>query len=89
MELKLIKTWGVAIVLFLAVFAGCLAAIFQPVRIVTESYGTTSKVVSLVDTSNTWVENPNHFIPVGITAGIAIIGAFWCFYMMSKAGKEE
>ena len=89
MEFKLIKTWGVAIVLFLAVFAGCLVAIFQPVYIVTESYGTTSKVASFIDTSKTWVENPDHFIPVGITAGIAIIGAFWCAYMMSKAGKEE
>ena len=53
METKLIKTWGVAIVLFLAVFAGCLVAIFQPVYIVTESYGTTSKVASFIDTSKT------------------------------------
>ena len=89
MEFKLIKTWGVAIVLFLAVFAGCLVAIFNPVRIVTVAYDQTYSEANFLLTSNTWINNPNHFIPVGITGGIAIIGAFWCAYMMSKAGKEE
>ena len=90
MEKKLIKTWGVAFVLFLLIFSGCLLTILSPVQYVTQFPGGEIIYASLDATAKMWVNNPDYFITVGITGIIALIGASWCVYnMMNKARKEE
>lgn len=88
MEKKLIKTWGVTIILFLAVFAGCLLTIFNPVKIITETPYSTTIQASLLETSKIWIEYPDYFLIVGFTGIASLLGAGWSVYMMNKAGKE-
>jgi hypothetical protein len=89
MEKELIKTWGVSLILFLAVFVCCIFTIFRPIEVYTETAAGTTVYWDYLGMSKTWVKNPDYFSTVGITGCLALIGAGWTVYMMNKSRREK
>lgn len=99
------KQWLISFALFMAVFLGCVATILSPIKVTTDvkvAEKLPGGVEVQIPNSNlkytytdlqamgqNWVDNPNYFITLGITATFAIAGAFWCIHNMAKREDEE
>ena len=87
----MMKQWIISMVLFMAVFVGCLTTIFNPIKQVTELplSNTIIKQADMIAMGRNWTEYPDYFITVGITAVLALAGAFYSVYQLNKVKDEK
>jgi hypothetical protein len=82
----------ITLVLFLAIFVGCIGTVFMPFTIVNDDSSTILGAQSnegLMLMSKSWIKNPNYFFNIGFVAFISLIGAGWSFYNLKVETKQD
>jgi hypothetical protein len=89
---QILFTWGVAMVLFLAVAVLCVGFIFSPVKDGNKDNYVAlpaSSLVGLKLQGESWRRYPNYVIGLGAAAAISFGGAIFCIYNITKAKEAE
>jgi hypothetical protein len=89
---KILLTWGVMMVLNLAVAVVCVGCIFAPVKEGNKDNMVglpASSLVGLKLQGESWRRYPNYVIGLGAAAVLSFGNAVFCIYNITKAKEAE